>query len=107
MHFAHYFSALAVLAVVTVHAAPGPSTTLTKRWCGFQQSCPCEPDPEAGCVLRFDTCSQQWFWPPQCKGCAPCLELCDDVRCDPPNKRRSTSEEWSNGGVEGWSGGGY
>ncbi|KAJ7451342.1 hypothetical protein FB451DRAFT_1284258, partial [Mycena latifolia] len=85
MHFTRSLLTLALLTVTTVHAAPGPSTSLTKRWCGFEHSCPCDFDRKAGCVPHYDKCGKQWYWPASCSGCAPCLELCVDFLCtDPP-----------------------
>ncbi|KAJ7452256.1 hypothetical protein FB451DRAFT_1565967 [Mycena latifolia] len=78
MHFTRAFVAIAVLAVSTVQAAPGLTTSLTKRWCGFEPSCPCRFDPRIGCVLQFDDCAQQYFWPPVCGGCGSCPEICVD-----------------------------
>ncbi|KAJ7351392.1 hypothetical protein DFH08DRAFT_806113 [Mycena albidolilacea] len=84
MHFARSFLALAVVAVTAVQAAPGLSTSLTKRcgsnimWCGYEHTCHCKFDLKTGCVPHWDECGHQWYWPPQCKRCAPCLELCVD-----------------------------
>ncbi|KAJ7452253.1 hypothetical protein FB451DRAFT_696490 [Mycena latifolia] len=83
MHLTRVFVAIAVLAVSTVQAAPGLSTSLTKRWCGFQQDCPCQFDPKIGCVPQFDDCAQTWFWPPVCTGCGSCPEICVDPLCPP------------------------
>ncbi|KAJ6526881.1 hypothetical protein DFH09DRAFT_1187402 [Mycena vulgaris] len=83
MHFTRSILALAVFAASTVQAAPGLSTSLTKRWCGFRRSCPCEVNLETGCVPQFDECAKEWFWPVECTGCE-CPELCVDARCDPP-----------------------
>ncbi|KAJ7697873.1 hypothetical protein B0H17DRAFT_1051450 [Mycena rosella] len=84
MHFIRAILSFATLAVTAVQAAPGVSTSLTKRWCGFEHSCPCDFNRKEGCVPQFDHCGKQWYWPPQCTGCAPCLELCVDFICDPP-----------------------
>ncbi|KAJ6572426.1 hypothetical protein DFH09DRAFT_406855 [Mycena vulgaris] len=81
MHFARSIFALAaVFAISAVQAAPGagPSSSLTKRWCGYEHSCPCDFNRKEGCVPHWDACGKQWYWPPQCTGCAPCLELCVD-----------------------------
>ncbi|KAJ7452255.1 hypothetical protein FB451DRAFT_1185843 [Mycena latifolia] len=42
------FVAIAVVAVSAVQAARGPRTSLNKRWCGFEPSCPCQFDPKIG-----------------------------------------------------------
>ncbi|CAK5284974.1 unnamed protein product [Mycena citricolor] len=49
---------LAVLLTSTAQAAPsvGVTSSLTKRWCGFDATCGCTPDPAAGCELTFDKC---------------------------------------------------
>ncbi|KAJ7164315.1 hypothetical protein C8R46DRAFT_1220823 [Mycena filopes] len=78
MYFTRPLAALVVVAVTAVKAAPGPSTSLTKRWCGFPESCPCKPDQKTQCELKYDECGKQHYWPAQCEGCAPCLELCVD-----------------------------
>ncbi|KAJ7307939.1 hypothetical protein DFH08DRAFT_900565, partial [Mycena albidolilacea] len=83
MHLTRSILALVVLAVSTVQAAPGPTTTLTKRWCGYEYSCKCDLDPEAGCVPQFDDCAQQWYWPLECTGCGSCSALCVDFHCPP------------------------
>ncbi|CAK5284732.1 unnamed protein product [Mycena citricolor] len=70
---------LAVLLTSTAQAAPsvGVTSSLTKRWCGFDATCGCTPDPAAGCELTFDKCGQQWYWPSHCKGCqADCPDHC-------------------------------
>ncbi|KAJ7081218.1 hypothetical protein B0H15DRAFT_953228 [Mycena belliarum] len=86
MHFPRPLLALVLLAAPAARAAPspGPSSSLTKRWCGFDRSCPCMFDPKLGCALQYDACGKHWYWPAQCTGCAPCLELCVDFLCEPP-----------------------
>ncbi|KAJ6565824.1 hypothetical protein DFH09DRAFT_1157105 [Mycena vulgaris] len=84
MHFTRPLVVVAALAVTAVQAAPGVTSTLTKRWCGFEHSCPCDFNRKAGCVPRFDECGHQWYWPAECSGCAPCLELCVDFLCTAP-----------------------
>ncbi|KAJ7027198.1 hypothetical protein C8F04DRAFT_1123313 [Mycena alexandri] len=81
MHFTQSLIAFVVVVATAVQAAPGPSSSLTKRWCGFPQSCPCKPNYKTGCELQYDKCGKQFYWPPQCTGCAPCLELCVDPLC--------------------------
>ncbi|KAJ7158988.1 hypothetical protein C8R43DRAFT_948343 [Mycena crocata] len=76
MHFPSPSLSFLALAVGFVHAAPGPRSSLSKRWCGFEHSCPCEYNVGTGCVPAFDECAEQWFWPPNCTKCAPCLSLC-------------------------------
>ncbi|KAJ7096976.1 hypothetical protein C8R43DRAFT_1049005 [Mycena crocata] len=84
MHFTPAILSLIALAVCSVQGAPslaGSSTSLTKRWCGFQASCPCQADPKIGCELTFDECAQVWFWPPVCQKCGTCPEICVDSFC--------------------------
>ncbi|KAJ7891138.1 hypothetical protein B0H13DRAFT_2039334 [Mycena leptocephala] len=74
MHFTRSILTVAVVA-------------LTARWCGYEHSCKCDFDRKSGCVPHFDECGQQWYWPPQCTGCEPCLELCVDFfTCNKPTK---------------------
>ncbi|KAJ7501082.1 hypothetical protein B0H11DRAFT_1993551, partial [Mycena galericulata] len=68
MYFTHSILEFAVLAIAAVKAAPTPSTTLTKRWCGFDLTCPCDLDPEVGCMPQYDECGKMWYWPGQCNG---------------------------------------
>ncbi|KAJ7157695.1 hypothetical protein C8R43DRAFT_1234578 [Mycena crocata] len=88
MHFARSFLAFAVLAGTAVQAAPSLTTSLTKRnYCGFEPSCHCKRNKKEGCELQLDECSQQYYWPPQCTGCEPCLPLCVDFfQCVGPSK---------------------
>ncbi|KAJ6535552.1 hypothetical protein B0H19DRAFT_1322546 [Mycena capillaripes] len=79
MHFTRSILAFAIVAVTAVQAAPGLSTSLTKRWCGYEHTCKCKFDLKTRCIPNYDKCGKQWYWPPQCKGCAPCLELCVDL----------------------------
>ncbi|KAJ7891142.1 hypothetical protein B0H13DRAFT_2340636 [Mycena leptocephala] len=78
MQFSFSILSLTALALTVVQAAPSPNTSLTKRWCGFEHNCPCHYNIEKGCAPTFDECAGQWYWPPSCTGCAPCLELCFD-----------------------------
>ncbi|KAJ7776363.1 hypothetical protein B0H16DRAFT_1506548, partial [Mycena metata] len=80
MYFTQSLIALVIATATAVQAAAHPSTSLTKRWCGFPESCPCKPHHRTGCELQYDECSQEYYWPAQCTGCAPCLELCLDPR---------------------------
>ncbi|KAJ7025746.1 hypothetical protein C8F04DRAFT_1127430 [Mycena alexandri] len=75
---------IVVLTLATVTAAPnpGPATSLTKRWCGFEIDCSCEYNPKIGCVPILDPCELQWYWPPSCKKCGDCSEVClDPIVC--------------------------
>ncbi|KAJ6540374.1 hypothetical protein B0H19DRAFT_1175568, partial [Mycena capillaripes] len=85
MHFSSSILSIALVALTAVQAAPGPVSTLTKRdWCGFEPTCPCVSNEAKGCVLTFDKCSGQFYWPLSCTGCAPCGPLCfDSLICVP------------------------
>ncbi|KAJ6572428.1 hypothetical protein DFH09DRAFT_1312720 [Mycena vulgaris] len=78
MQFTRAFASLVLIALTVVEAAPGLRTSLTKRWCGFAIDCPCNFNPKRGCVPVLDEDEKQWYWPPTCKGCGECLELCVD-----------------------------
>ncbi|KAJ7062479.1 hypothetical protein C8F01DRAFT_1230180 [Mycena amicta] len=82
---------LAIILFQPQSAAGTPtSSSLTKRYCGFDISCPCIPDASAaglGCTPHFDTCFQVFYWPPACAaaGCGDCVQHClDPIHCVPP-----------------------
>ncbi|KAJ7798528.1 hypothetical protein B0H14DRAFT_3492418 [Mycena olivaceomarginata] len=80
-------SILAALSVaVAVQAAPGNiGTSLTKRYCGFQFTCPCTLNEASGCVPQFDVCEQVWYWPPACMECETTLYAEQPKRSEMPN----------------------
>ncbi|KAJ7840063.1 hypothetical protein B0H14DRAFT_3458320 [Mycena olivaceomarginata] len=53
MHLTRSILALVALAVSTVQAAPGPTTTLTKRWCGYHNM---NTAASVTSILRPDAC---------------------------------------------------
>jgi hypothetical protein len=70
--------------------------TMLPVGCGFEHNCPCHYNIEKGCVPTFDECAGQWYWPPSCTGCAPCLELCFDPResLKKPSFRTNDADSW-------------